>query len=348
MMTLVKTSQLQIRVTPQQKEALRRLAHLAGQSVSSYVLAQALPPAHEDFSAAVRDLTRAGDDSRAAARTLWTLLCDTPADDLDTLAAHQPQAGASPVATNLVAALFEQAAYDKGVELSNSWTRDIPPLERPHFTWALQSLRPHQIRVTPTAFKRRNLFFDPASGPVGRPPTPKPPLRATPSPTAEALRRLLPLSAELTDLELDVEFYSIGGALMCQAFPSRPPTASVAALFRSPQPVWEAAARVAAREGWPSEWLSSTVKSYLAPGGARFLEMPHLKMFVPPLEYALAVKLAALRLGADAQAVDDVRYVLRAANVTSTEEALSTVTPYFAERQLAPETRTILKELLGN
>ena len=51
-----KTSQLQIRVTPEQKEALKRLAADAGISVSKYVLACALPSGQLEFARHIQAL----------------------------------------------------------------------------------------------------------------------------------------------------------------------------------------------------------------------------------------------------------------------------------------------------
>lgn len=77
-----------------------------------------------------------------------------------------------------------------------------------------------------------------------------------------------------------------------------------------------------------------------------FLELAHLKVFVPRPEYLLAMKCAAMRLGEEFHDLDDVRYLLRYLNVTKVEEALGIVTRYFDEGQLLPKTRLDLEELL--
>jgi hypothetical protein len=167
--------------------------------------------------------------------------------------------------------------------------------------------------------------------------------------TQESKTRLTALAAELALLELDVEFYFIGGAVMYQAFRAHPVTAHVSALFAPTLPVREAAARLAAREGWPYEWLSDAVRGHLG-GNVRpgeFLELPNLRLFIPPTEYALAVKVAALRLGQDPRDVDDVRYLLRSLNIASANDALAVVTRYFADRQLTPAAKATLETLLS-
>ncbi|MGH7564407.1 MAG: hypothetical protein ACREK5_08285 [Gemmatimonadota bacterium] len=78
-----------------------------------------------------------------------------------------------------------------------------------------------------------------------------------------------------------------------------------------------------------------------------FLELAHLKVFVPQPRYLLAMKCAAMRLGEEFHDLDDVRYLLRYLNISTAEEALAIVTPYFDEAQLLPKTRLVLEELLS-
>jgi len=59
---------------------------------------------------------------------------------------------------NYVAAAVEQAAVEKSV-MSPTWVDAVEPPARPNFAWDLPSLRPHLMRVTPLAFKRRNVFI---------------------------------------------------------------------------------------------------------------------------------------------------------------------------------------------
>ena len=51
-----KTQQLQIRVTPRQKAALKRQADAAGRDVSSYVLSRLVPPEQDRFATILRAL----------------------------------------------------------------------------------------------------------------------------------------------------------------------------------------------------------------------------------------------------------------------------------------------------
>ena len=154
------------------------------------------------------------------------------------------------------------------------------------------------------------------------------------------------LNEELEADECAVEFYFMGGAVMFQCFNAQPSTAHVSALFRPARVARAAIDRVGAAAA--ADWLPKAVRTLLAEGPDRrdYLTLSHLSVFTPLPEYVLAVKCAAMRLGDDFTEEEDVRYVLRAMNIASADAAMSIVTRYFSERQLAPDTRLRLEQLL--
>lgn len=161
-----KTAQLQIRVTPAQKAALRRLARDAGLDVSAYVLARSVPDARARFHEIVRALRNASEQAFALA-ALADLLAQLPRAQLADAVAVSPPGLATlpPLARNYVAALLEHAAARHDLE-PPPWTRDVAPLASPYFATPLRSLRLHLLQASPAAFRRRNLFIDP--GTAGR------------------------------------------------------------------------------------------------------------------------------------------------------------------------------------
>jgi hypothetical protein len=165
---------------------------------------------------------------------------------------------------------------------------------------------------------------------------------------ADILKLFALLDAELASTAVAGELYVVGGAVMCLAFDARDATNDVDALFRPARVVREAAARVAVKAGVDAHWLNDAVKGYLSPHGEfeRFLELPHLKVFVAHPRYLLAMKCAALRLGEEFHDLDDVRYLLRHLDIRTADEALEIVTQYFDASQLLSKTRRILEELL--
>lgn len=167
--------------------------------------------------------------------------------------------------------------------------------------------------------------------------------------TAADIHRLFGLlDAELSATGVQGEAYLVGGAVMCLVFDARPATRDIDALFRPVELVRQAAARVAANAGVPVSWLNDAVKGYLSPRGDfdPYLELTHLRVFVAQPEYLLAMKCAAMRLGEEFHDMDDVRYLLRYLNITSSVEALAVVARYYDAGRLPPKTRLALEELL--
>jgi hypothetical protein len=166
---------------------------------------------------------------------------------------------------------------------------------------------------------------------------------------AEMLRLFALLDEELAAEGAFGEVYVVGGAVLCLALEARDATRDVDAIFRPTRVVREAARRVAARADAADDWLNDAVKGFLGERGDfdPFLDLAHLKVFVARPEYLLAMKCAAMRLGAEFRDLDDVRYLLRALNLETPEQALAIVTRYFDESRLPAKTRLALEELLG-
>lgn len=168
--------------------------------------------------------------------------------------------------------------------------------------------------------------------------------------TAADIRRLFDLlNEELAATDVQGELYLVGGAVMCLAFAARESTRDEDAVFQPATAVRQAAARVAARAGVPETWLNDAVKAWLGGRGDfdRFIDLSHLQVFVARAEYLLALKCAAMRLGEEFRDLDDVRYLLRYLNLTSSREALEVVSRYVNEDAIPVKTRLALEEVLG-
>jgi hypothetical protein len=159
-----KSQQLQIRVTPEQKAALKRLAKGAGQDVSSYVLSRTLPDSGVRFAEIIEALQR-GEDQSFVLAGLNDLLSSLPPGQLQDAIATPPPGlwELPPFLANYVAAMVEQACHQRSVP-PPSWTRRVPPLHEPYFATPLKSLRQHLLGSAPVPFKRRNLFIDSGVG----------------------------------------------------------------------------------------------------------------------------------------------------------------------------------------
>jgi hypothetical protein len=156
-----KSGQLQIRVSPAQKAAIRSAARNAGLDMSAYVLARLLPAQSRRF----QELTGACTDSRDARFALAELnawLASLSAGELqDAVSAPPPQL--TPYLANYVAAMIEYACAKLGVA-APSWTRAIAPLTEPVLGSTLMSLRLYLLTHSPAPFRRRNIFIDASVG----------------------------------------------------------------------------------------------------------------------------------------------------------------------------------------
>ncbi len=157
-----KITQLQIRVSQQDKEAIRRAADRAGRDLSAFVMDRVLPPTERLWQDLLGRLE--GDElDRFALAELADLLAKLEPADLTRSLVNPPAASASSEVRNYLAAMVEQVCAERDVP-APSWTRSIPPLERPWFGSQLQSLRLHLLRSSPAPFRRRNIFIDTAMG----------------------------------------------------------------------------------------------------------------------------------------------------------------------------------------
>ena len=158
-----KSSQLQIRVSPDEKARIRARAASAGMDVSKWVLQQLLPPVELRFQRLCRDLAAAADKRKYVFAELNDFLSRLNAGELERACRHAPSVDLPAFEANYLAAQVEQAAAVVGVSPPD-WVRQVKPLERPWFASSLKSLRLHLLTASPPPFRRRNLFVDSSIG----------------------------------------------------------------------------------------------------------------------------------------------------------------------------------------
>ncbi len=157
-----KTEQLQIRIAPAQKAALKRLARSAGVDVSTYVLDRVLPAAANRFADLVAALQNS-ENRRPVLAELNDFLTSCPPGELAASTGSVTLDRLTPFDRNYVAAMVEHTATRLGVN-QPAWAAGVAPLDEPWFASPLRSLRGHLLRSSPVAFKRRNLFIDSTVG----------------------------------------------------------------------------------------------------------------------------------------------------------------------------------------
>jgi hypothetical protein len=174
----------------------------------------------------------------------------------------------------------------------------------------------------------------------------------TPERLDDALNELGQLAYE-AGLVIDIAIY--GGSCLMLVSNFRIATADVDAVAAQDQGFIDSAAQtIAARHGWPRDWLNDGVRTYLSPQVQGFEqhtlfrtypreETPGLRVFVPTAEYMLAMKLMALRLdpGGSKSDLEDILNLMQVAGMKEKGDILR-----FASR-FYPEARTSAKLVLA-
>jgi hypothetical protein len=156
---------------------------------------------------------------------------------------------------------------------------------------------------------------------------------------------LTELDHELAEIDVVGEICIYGGAAMCLAFKARPSTKDVDAIFAPVKAIRNAARKIAERHSLNIDWLNFAVKMFVVDHERTVLfDFPNLKVYVPPPDYLLAMKILALR--AESFDVDDVRYLTRELGVNSVEELTEIVASYYPYKVIAPEKIFQLEEII--
>ncbi|HEY7887001.1 MAG TPA: DUF1778 domain-containing protein [Steroidobacteraceae bacterium] len=157
-----RSEQLQIRVSPAEKAAIRRAAEHAGLDMSAYVLRRAVPNPAMRLQDCIEDSAGPAPSSFALAE-LNTLLASWTAAELRDAIAVPPTTALTPFLSNYIAAMIEQACERRSVRVPD-WLRAVAPLREPAFGSTLKSLRLHLLTHSPPPFRRRNIFIDATIG----------------------------------------------------------------------------------------------------------------------------------------------------------------------------------------
>src|SRR5258708_1324139 len=128
---------------------------------------------------------------------------------------------------------------------------------------------------------------------------------------AEEIKRYLSeLNEELRSMDVKGEVCLYGGAVMALAYNARPDTDDVDAVFEPVRYIQRAATRVAERHGLEQGWLNHAVKMFLVPHEKKILlDLSHLKIYIPPPQYLLAMKVLSAR--ANTMDRDDISVLIR-------------------------------------
>lgn len=164
--------------------------------------------------------------------------------------------------------------------------------------------------------------------------------------TSEEIEQYLSeLNDELVVQEVKGEICLYGGAVMCLAFKARPATKDIDAIFEPVREIRRAAAKVAERHNLTVGWLNFAVRIFVVEHEKRVLfDFSNLKVFVPESDYLLAMKILAAR--ADTSDLDDIRFLISDLQIETVEQAVEIVQNYYPKKEIKPETRFLLEEIL--
>src|SRR5437868_6321667 len=153
-----KTEQLQIRVSAEQKRALKRRARDAGVDISAWVLRQVLPAEADRFQALAAQVA-APAGRRYALAELEDWLRGLPAGAFGRAVELAPRAALDGESLNYLAGALEVAAVARRVPLPR-WVSEVAIPEAPLFGSGLAAVRLHLLSRGPVALRRRNVFVD--------------------------------------------------------------------------------------------------------------------------------------------------------------------------------------------
>jgi len=162
---------------------------------------------------------------------------------------------------------------------------------------------------------------------------------------AEEIKRYLSeLNEELRSMDVKGEICLYGGAVMALAYKARPDTDDVDAIFEPVRYIRMAARRVAERHGLPIGWLNTAVEMFLVPHERRMLlDLSHLKVYIPPADYLLAMKVLSARPGTLDE--DDLAVLINHLELGSPEEVTEIVKSYYPNKEVNPRARILLEEI---
>lgn len=161
-MKLVKTAQLQIRVSPREKALIKRAAKHANLSMSDWVLTKLLPDNKQRFHRLVADIYYSEEVSFSLA-ALNDFLVQMSADELRDAVGDKPSLPADEYLSNYVTAMVEYTANINNISAPD-WVNGVQPLSKPRFASNLKSLRLYLLTHSPAPFRGRNIFIDSTVG----------------------------------------------------------------------------------------------------------------------------------------------------------------------------------------
>lgn len=158
----------------------------------------------------------------------------------------------------------------------------------------------------------------------------------------EAFRRL---GDRLARRGVVADLYVFGGAAMALAYDARRATRDIDAVFQPHGVVLDEARAVGEELGLPTWWLNEQASAYVAPtgdpGAARVFDHPGLRVAAASPEHLLAMKVLAARR----RDSEDIRFLVRHLQMSTSEEVLALCAEVFPEEEVPARARLVLEDI---
>ena len=157
-----------------------------------------------------------------------------------------------------------------------------------------------------------------------------------------ALNQLIEL---LVERKIPATIRLVGGAALSLAYFDRSATVDVDAVLHPAEPIKQAAAAIAARNGWPDDWLNDRAVAFLshydtADDWRILRELDGVTVFVASAELLLAMKLLAARGPRDYTDLDELLVIC---GVSTLAEAETIFERYYPDEILKPRAMRYLE-----
>lgn len=160
---------------------------------------------------------------------------------------------------------------------------------------------------------------------------------------AEIRAALEALAAELSTRKINARVLIVGGAAMALAYSEREGTNDIDGMYQPADEVNDAAAVIAQRRGYPTDWLNDNAKQFSAVGGdvapRTILERGGVRISVAGPRYMLAMKLRAARGRRD---IEDIEALLDACEIKSVEGAEELLEEFYPDHVLSEKARAVV------
>jgi uncharacterized protein (DUF1778 family) len=161
----MKTTQVQIRLSFEQKESIRLAAERAGLDMSQWILSKIFsqPKARLlDILTQLKSVQHNKERSYVL-NDFNAFLSSLDAQSLHDACGEDHKIKLDDLMANYVAAMIERAYFVKNLP-SPKWLAEFDGVAEPFFASSIQAVRMHLLISSPPSFRRRNLFVDSSIG----------------------------------------------------------------------------------------------------------------------------------------------------------------------------------------